>query len=120
MFELLRHVEPSLPGFDISNWKSNIRGYAAAHPEFAAISSWGGSETADITYSDQTGTFTSFLADKGYLDSYDIERLRRAKPLYYLEVKSTPYDFSTSFFMTGSQFKRVSHSEPPSDWTSIF
>ncbi|KAG9256351.1 uncharacterized protein F5Z01DRAFT_618953 [Emericellopsis atlantica] len=107
MFELLRRIEPSLPEFGLGNWQSNIRGYASAHPEFAAISSWGGAETADITYRDHTGAFTSFLADKGYLESYDVERQRQARPLYYLEVKSTPYSFNTAFFMNGSQFRRM-------------
>ena len=76
------------------------------------MTSWGGHETADITYTDENGALTSFLADKGYLERYDVERLRMAKPTYYLEVKSTPYSYETSFFMSRQQYQRVSPPPP--------
>lgn len=105
---MLQRIQPALPSFGVANWQSNIHGYARAHPEYIAISSWGGSETADITYRDDNGALTSFLVDKGYLEGFDVERLRQAKPLYYLEVKSTPYPYETSFFMSNKQYRRVS------------
>lgn len=106
---MLHRIQPSLAGFNIANWQSNIRGYASAHPEYAALSSWRGSETADITYRDDTGALTSLLEDKGYLEGFNVERLRQAKPLYYVEVKTTPYPYETTFFMNRKQYKRVSH-----------
>jgi hypothetical protein len=66
---------------------------------------WDGAETADITYKDTTGTLTTFLIDKGYLLSHVWEN---ARPMYYLEVKTTTQDCDSRFFMSKSQYKRVS------------
>jgi hypothetical protein len=67
---------------------------------------WKGMETADITYNDTEGIFTRFLREKGYLQP-DI--WENARPMYYLEVKTTTKDYDTRFFVSKAQYKRVSH-----------
>jgi hypothetical protein len=108
VFELLSHLDPPLPGFSMTNWKSNIGSYVDAHPEYIGLSSWRVSERADFVYTNESGALASMLASRGCLDRFDVDRLRRTRPTYYLEVKSTPYPYTTSFFMNGHQYRRVS------------
>lgn len=66
-----------------------------------------GRETADITYADTTGFLTEIFITGGYLDR-DIWESER--PTYYLEVKTTTRGCSEQFYMSGSQYQRVSPS----------
>ena len=65
---------------------------------------WREPETADITYDDTEGEFTQLLIANGYLDT---SIWARAKPKYYLEVKSTTKECATRLFLSKSQHKRV-------------
>jgi hypothetical protein len=94
-----------LPGFTRDNWKSNVRGEVKIHRKYSDMESWNGAETADITYNDIHGDFTRLLIDKGYLPS---AVWQNARPLYYLEVKTTTKECNTRFFMSKSQHQRVS------------
>jgi hypothetical protein len=69
------------------------------------LAAWQGRETADITYADSEGDLTKLLIEKGYLQS---ETWEAETPTYYLEVKTTTKDFSEQFYMSGSQYHRVS------------
>ncbi|KAK3367905.1 hypothetical protein B0H63DRAFT_489977 [Podospora didyma] len=104
VFELLSHLESSLPGFSRANWQSTIRNYVTRHPEYADIASWNGRETADIMYNDDTGAFTDFLVDKGYLDP---EVWAGAKLKYFFEIKTTTGTCRTPFFMSNHQYSRM-------------
>jgi hypothetical protein len=104
IFELL--LKFGLPSFSTENWKSTIRKEVRAHPKYQDMEPWQGRETADITYHDSTGVFTSILVQNGYLES---DVWRSARPIYYLEVKTTTRDCSEQFYMSGSQYLRVSN-----------
>jgi hypothetical protein len=103
VFEMLLHLE--LPGFTRDNWKSNIREEVKIHSKYSDMKGWNDPETADITYNDIHGNFTRLLIDKGYLPS---AVWQNARPLYYLEVKTTTNECNTRLFMTKSQYQRVS------------
>lgn len=105
VFELLSNLDPSLLGFNRDNWQSTIRKYAQAHPEYADLTPWGGTETSDIVYDDVSGVFTTLLIEKGYLSGTNWEG---KTPKYYIEVKSTTDQCSTPFFISDSQLDRVS------------
>lgn len=93
-----------LPNFSIDNWQSNIRHYAAAHPDYADIRKWPGTETSDLTYQDIQGELTSLLIDAGQLDG---EVWRHRRPFYFLEVKTTTGPCNTPFFISKRQYERV-------------
>lgn len=107
VFELLSHlcITRHLPGFDRRNWKSNIRKYVTAHPEYADMEPWTGQETSDITYSDYEGVLTDALIEKDYL-ARDVWEGKR--PEYFIEVKSTTMSCDTPFYMSKAQYRRVS------------
>lgn len=105
MFEVLSRLNPTLPGFSRDNWESTIRKYVRLHGDYADMEPWNGRETADITYTDSGGVFTSLLIDKGYLRS---EIWAGRRPKYYLEVKSTTSTWETPFYMSKFQYERVS------------
>jgi hypothetical protein len=107
VFELLSHLNPSLPGFSRTNWQSTIRSYVTSHPEYSNLHSWNGRETADITYADHNSTLTNLLIDKGYLSS---DTWAGAKLRYYIEVKTTMGACETPFYMSKHQYKMVSFS----------
>lgn len=66
-------------------------------------------EQADIIFDDKDGDFTQYLIDKLYLEP---ERHRRAKPIkYFIEVKTTLKKCDTKFYMSKSQYRRVSFPE---------
>jgi hypothetical protein len=93
-----------LPGFTRDNWKSIVQGEVKIHRKYSDMESWNGAETADITYNDIQGNFTRLLIDNGYLPS---DVWQNARPLYYLEVKTTTKECNTHFFMSKSQYQRV-------------
>ncbi|KAK8058141.1 hypothetical protein PG994_008589 [Apiospora phragmitis] len=71
VFELLSRLRmPTLPGFNIDNWKSTIRQYAANHPEYGDIRRLASPETSDITYNDTDGVLTNLLVAKGYMPTH--------------------------------------------------
>lgn len=86
VFELLSRLNPTLVGFDRSNWQSTIRHYVRLHADYANLSNWGGKETSDIVYADASGRLTTLLISKGYLS--EASWLGKT-PRYYIEVKST-------------------------------
>jgi hypothetical protein len=56
-----------------------------------------------------TGTFTSYLIEKGYLE----ESWRKERPEYYIEVKTTTSGrLDTPFYMSKHQYARVISSVP--------
>lgn len=79
------------------------------HPKYRDLEPWNGSETADITYKDNHGKFTQFLIGQGYLPD---KTWANARPMYFLEVKTTTRDCGEQFYMSGSQYRRVSHCQP--------
>lgn len=95
-----------LPNFSRENWRSKIRKYVCVHEKYSDMTSYDGSETADIIYDDVDGVLTSHLAGLGYLDQ-DI--WRDETPKYLLEVKTTTQECDTRFFMSKSQVQRVSY-----------
>jgi hypothetical protein len=94
-----------LPAFTRGNWKSTIRKEVQIHRKYSDMEPWNGAETADLTYHDVQGNFTRFLIDKGYLPS---AIWQQARPKYHLDVKTTTKHCSTQFFVSGSQYQRVS------------
>lgn len=104
VFELLSNLDPSLLGFNRDNWQSTIRKYAQAHPEYADLTPWGGTETSDIVYDDVSGVFTTLLIEKRYLSGTNWEG---KTPKYYIEVKSTTDQCSTPFFVSDGQLDRM-------------
>ncbi|KAK6840970.1 hypothetical protein PG987_001830 [Apiospora arundinis] len=93
VFELLSRLRmPALPGFNIDNWKSTIRHYAASHPEY---------ETSDITYDDIDGVLTNLLIDKGYLPAHISSGERIG---YSIEVKTTTDACKAPFYMNNAQY----------------
>lgn len=105
VFELLRRLDPALTDWSDLNWQSRIRGYVTIHPDYANMEPWYGRETADITYDDNEGDFTTLLIDHGYLDA---EEWRNTRPKYYIEVKTTTGPLRTPFYMSKHQYERVS------------
>lgn len=76
------------------------------HEKYSDMTSYDGTETADIIYDDVGGELTSYLARCEYID----EDIWRGKtPKYLLEVKTTTQECDTRFFMSKSQVQRVSH-----------
>jgi hypothetical protein len=94
-----------LPTFTRSNWKSTIRKEVRIHGKYSDMEPWNGAETADLTYHDTEGNFTRLLIGNGYLPS---ATWQQARPKYYLEVKTTTKECNTRFFVSGSQYQRVS------------
>ncbi|KXH43391.1 hypothetical protein CSAL01_12171 [Colletotrichum salicis] len=68
VYELLSHLNPSLTGFGMCDWRSTMRKHVAVHPEYSYVTPWEGKETADIIYDDNAGVLTRTLIDKGYLE----------------------------------------------------
>ncbi|KAE8364464.1 hypothetical protein BDV27DRAFT_128412 [Aspergillus caelatus] len=101
IFELLL---AELPGFNRSNWRSNIRKRVIVHPEYQDITAWNGAETADIIYQDTNSALTNALIDTGYLSN---ARWHGARPTYYIEVKTTTGEFESPFFMSKGQYRRM-------------
>ncbi|KAH8704617.1 hypothetical protein GQ44DRAFT_819393 [Phaeosphaeriaceae sp. PMI808] len=99
------------PNFTEDNWRSTIRGELAGHSNFATLTPWHGRETADMVYTDSTGTFTGWLRDNSEGDFpiqiSETRNFRTAPIEYYLEVKSTTRECNTRFYMSGSQYKRM-------------
>ena len=103
MFELLCNL--NLPLFSRGDWKSTIRKAVRVHQKYHDLEPWNGSETADITYHDTHNTLTELLRGRGYFDQ---DMTIPNAPMYYLEVKTTVGQCSEAFYMSGSQYRRVS------------
>lgn len=103
VFELLSTLE--LPRWSNENWQSTIRSYVRAHPNYRNMASWRGRETADLVYDDTEGQLTNTLIGCGYLDQ---DEWHNARPKYYIEVKTTTGPRETPFYMSNSQYERVS------------
>ncbi|KAK1467140.1 hypothetical protein CMEL01_11133 [Colletotrichum melonis] len=104
VYELLSHLNPSLPGFGLDNWQSTMRKYVAVHPEYSYVTPWEGQETADIVYDDRFGVLTEILIEKGYLER---TKWIGKKPQYLIEVKTTPGDAARPFFVSKYQYNRM-------------
>lgn len=102
---MLSSLNPSLANFSRDNWESTIRKYVTVHQDYANMPPWFGRETSDITYTDHAGTLTNLLINKGYLGE---EEWQDRHPKYYIEVKSTVGICSMPFFMSDSQYNKVS------------
>ncbi|RYP78352.1 hypothetical protein DL771_000537 [Monosporascus sp. 5C6A] len=103
VFELLSSLNPPLRGFCRDNWKSTIRRYAKAHPDYADMSDWKGIETSGLEYKDENYTLTEAFVRHGYL----LSTWRRRRPQYYIEVKTTPGAGDTPFFMNHAQYEKM-------------
>ncbi|KAK7968722.1 hypothetical protein PG988_007795 [Apiospora saccharicola] len=102
VFELLSRLRmPSLTGFNIDNWKSTIRHYAASHSEYRDVRRFTGPETSDITYDDADGALTNLLVVKGYMSANIRSRERIG---YSIEVKTTTDACEAPFYMSNSQY----------------
>ncbi|KAI1180599.1 hypothetical protein F4777DRAFT_528566 [Nemania sp. FL0916] len=106
VFELLSRLDPSLPGFGRDNWQSTIRKFATSHPDYTDMQPWSGRETADIVYSDHSGSFTELLLNKGYLQG-NRRMWEQMKLNYMIEVKTTTQSVETPFFVSKRQFQRM-------------
>lgn len=105
MFELLKSLSPSLTMFSLVNWQSTIRDLVKFHPEYSQITRWPGHrETADLVYDDGSGDLTRVLIERGYLDG----SWEGCTPNFLLEVKTTTGPCETPFFMSKTQYERVS------------
>ncbi|KAK7947037.1 uncharacterized protein PG986_011358 [Apiospora aurea] len=102
VFELLSKLRaPTLPGFNIDNWKSTIRHYAVNHPEYGDIRRFTGPETSDITYDDTDGALTNLLVAKDYIP---VQVNSGERIGYSIEVKTTTDACETPFYMSNSQY----------------
>ncbi|KAJ3572163.1 hypothetical protein NPX13_g5141 [Xylaria arbuscula] len=108
VFEMLSHLNPALPNFTRTNWRSTIRKFVTAHPDYADMAPWTGRETADIVYPDASGNFTSLLLDSGYFNrDNNAGAWRAARPTYLIEVKTSTQSANAPFFMSRRQFQRM-------------
>ncbi|KAF4422223.1 hypothetical protein FACUT_10700 [Fusarium acutatum] len=104
VFELLSKIPHALPGWSRDNWQSTVRHHASIHPDYNSLGSWYGTEQGDLFFDDVTGTFTSYLMEKGYLE----ESWRKERPEYYIEVKTTTSArLDTPFYMSKHQYARM-------------
>ncbi|KAF5604362.1 hypothetical protein FPCIR_908 [Fusarium pseudocircinatum] len=104
VFELLSTITHALPGWSRDNWQSTVRHHASVHPDYNSLGNWYGSEQGDLFFDDKTGTFTSYLIDKGYLE----DSWRKERPEYYIEVKTTTSArLDTPFYMSKHQYARM-------------
>ncbi|KAF4945027.1 hypothetical protein FGADI_12286 [Fusarium gaditjirri] len=104
VFELLSTIPNALPGWSRDNWQSTVRHHASIHPDYNSLGSWYGKEQGDLFFDDVTGTFTSYLIEKGYLE----ESWRKERPEYYIEVKATTSArLDTPFYMSKHQYARM-------------
>lgn len=104
MFELLKGL--GLPGFNLDNWKSEIRDRVKIHEDYQDLKKYHGPcGIADIEYLDGSGTLTRFLKQKGHLAQgwWD-----KKGPLYHIEVKTTTStNWQEPFFMSKFQERHV-------------
>ncbi|KAK1761584.1 hypothetical protein QBC47DRAFT_409582 [Echria macrotheca] len=104
VFEMLKSLEFSVPGFCWQNWTSNIKKQVTVHPDYEGMGSWGGgAELSDLQYTDRSGIFTDLLVRTGHLS----DNWAGKRPSYYLEVKSTPRTCDEPFYMSGLQYKKM-------------
>ncbi|KAJ4052179.1 hypothetical protein NW756_001612 [Fusarium oxysporum] len=104
VFELLSTIPNALPRWSRDNWQSTVRHHASIHPDYNSLGSWYGTEQGDLFFDDVTGTFTSYLIEKGYLE----ESWRKERPEYYIEVKTTTSGrLDTPFYMSKHQYARM-------------
>ena len=75
------------------------------HSEYRDLAPWSGPETADLVYEDIDSVLTKILIDAGYLSQRGWEG---ATPTYFIEVKTTAGTCETPFYMSNSQYIRVS------------
>lgn len=83
-----------------------MRELARAHQEYADLEPWGGVETSDIVYPDETGTLTALLRAKGYFGNLWLPNME--KPNYFIEVKTTTSHCEAPFYMNSAQYALVS------------
>ncbi|KAL2690097.1 hypothetical protein Neosp_004165 [[Neocosmospora] mangrovei] len=112
VFELLKNLTPGLPGFSLENWRSTIRRYVSAHPDYANISHWNHRETSDFEYDDSEGALTVLMIDNGYLER---DVWENKKPRYYLEVKTTTGPCEAPFYMSKSQYRLMHQCQDGTD-----
>lgn len=75
------------------------------HEAYKDLAPWLGRETSDIVYEDTRSKLTAVLIDKGYL----IRSIWQGKtPKYYIEVKTTTEQWDEPFYVSASQYERVS------------
>ncbi|KAI1132406.1 hypothetical protein F5Y10DRAFT_231100 [Nemania abortiva] len=104
VFEILSNLNPQLPGFSRSCWRSTIRRFIIEHPDYSNMSEWVGWETSDIVYTDSTGALTAAFIHHGYLSE---EKWGGRKLRYYIEVKTTTAPSQRPFFMGSPQYSRI-------------
>ena len=97
--------------FSSRNWQSSIRGTVAVHQQYSNLRDWEGQETTDLVYLDRHGALTGYLR-RHCIESFPSQILldhnHQTCPIeYFLEVKSTPGNSRTRFYMSDAQYKRV-------------
>ncbi|XEU94732.1 hypothetical protein FSHL1_000016 [Fusarium sambucinum] len=118
VFELLSGL--NMPNWNRANWQSTIRSYVTIHPDYTNLQAWRGNETADLVYVDAEGHLTNTLIGCGYLDH---DEWHRARPRYYIEVKTTTGPCNTAFYMSGKQhqlMQQIHHTEDHSEIYIVF
>ncbi|KAL8786867.1 MAG: hypothetical protein Q9195_008024 [Heterodermia aff. obscurata] len=105
------YLSSFLPNFSRSNWRSKIRKYVCVHEKYGDMSSFDGTETADLVYEDKDGMLTAMLIDEKHLDE---EIWLHKRPKYFLEVKATTQECKTRFFMSKEQVRRMERMVLPS------
>jgi hypothetical protein len=85
-----------------------MRHHVSVHPDYSDLMEWTGREKADIMYTDSSGTLTNALIEHGYLD---VHTWNGRRPIYNIEVKTTPGSCEHPFFMGKNQYERVSDME---------
>ena len=94
-----------LPDLEYSHWKSKIRHEVSVHEDHEHLDPWNGRETSDLVYPDTESILTNILIEKGYLER---TVWQSETPEYQIEVKTTTGQWSEPFYMSKSQYSRVS------------
>jgi hypothetical protein len=87
----------------VSNWRSTIRKEVRVHPAYEDLEPWNGIETADFVFHDIGKDLGRELNECGYQFEGLSDGIK-----FYIEVKTTTGRCEESFYMSGSQYQRVS------------
>ncbi|KAL8829788.1 MAG: hypothetical protein Q9191_001815 [Dirinaria sp. TL-2023a] len=104
------------PSLSRANWRSKIRKHVCVHEKYSDMTSYEGTEKADIIYDDVDGKFTDYLIRH---DKLDQDIWIDQKPRYFLEVKTTMQKCETRFLMSKAQVQRMERMViPPGESTA--
>ncbi|CAH0043331.1 unnamed protein product [Clonostachys solani] len=102
IFESLLKLQ--LPDFDIGVWRSNVRRFVKAHPDYENIPDTVFYGAGDITYHDRKGELTKNLIQRGFLDA----SWQESTPEYLILTKTSPSEKpDLPFYMTNDQYIKM-------------